>query len=88
MWTRWDWLDYWQPTFAAWVTGQPSKFQADPFPYNSPACNPLLAQGGHPMGMNVAMADGSIHFLNSNISGATWWALCTPNGSDQPGSDW
>jgi prepilin-type N-terminal cleavage/methylation domain-containing protein/prepilin-type processing-associated H-X9-DG protein len=87
MWTRWDWLDYWQSTFAAFSTGTGSKFQADPQPYDSPACIASLAQGGHNAGMNVCMADGSVHFLSTGITGQTWWALCTPNGNDLPG-DW
>jgi prepilin-type N-terminal cleavage/methylation domain-containing protein len=88
MWTRWDWLDYWQPTFAAFITGPSSLFQADPEPTtNGGPCNPRLAQSQHTAGMNVCLADGSVRFLNGGMTGATWWALCTPAGSDQPGPD-
>jgi prepilin-type N-terminal cleavage/methylation domain-containing protein/prepilin-type processing-associated H-X9-DG protein len=89
MWTRWDWLDYWQPTFGAFITGTSSVFQTTPLPYtHGGPCNPRLAQSNHTGGMNVAMCDGSCRFLASNISGTTWWALCTPDGQDIPGPDW
>jgi hypothetical protein len=38
--------------------------------------------------MPVAMADGSVHYLNESITGETWWALCTPNGGEVIGNDW
>jgi len=83
MWTRWDWLDYWQPTFAAFITGPGSIFQVRPLPYtNGGPCNPRLAQSLHTGGMNVGMGDGSVRFLSQGISGTVWWALCTPDGGE------
>ena len=38
--------------------------------------------------MNAALSDGSVRGLNSSISGATWWAACTPNQGEVLGSDW
>jgi prepilin-type processing-associated H-X9-DG protein len=41
----------------------------------------------HTNGMNVCMADGSVRFVNSNISAATFAALCTAKAGDLVGSD-
>jgi prepilin-type N-terminal cleavage/methylation domain-containing protein len=42
----------------------------------------------HTGGMEVGLADGSVRLLNSGISGATWWAACTPAQGDLLGPDW
>jgi prepilin-type processing-associated H-X9-DG protein len=87
MWTRWDWLDYWQPTFAAFITGTGSRFQVKPLPFTRGGpCNPRLAQSLHTGGMNVGMGDGSVRFLSQNLTGTVWWALCTPEGGE-PGTN-
>jgi prepilin-type N-terminal cleavage/methylation domain-containing protein len=39
-------------------------------------------------GLNVAMLDGSVRFINSQVSPKTFMALCTPTGNDVPGGDW
>jgi prepilin-type N-terminal cleavage/methylation domain-containing protein/prepilin-type processing-associated H-X9-DG protein len=85
MWARWDCADYFQPTFASWVTGPASKFQVQPFPYNSSACNFTVPQTAHPGAMNTAFADGSVHPLAAGMSGTVWWALCTPRGGETVG---
>ncbi len=83
MWARWDWTDYWQPTFAAWIIGPSSRFQDAPQPHtNGGRCNPRLAQSPHPGAMNAGLADGSVRSLSSDISGDVWWALCTPDEGD------
>jgi prepilin-type processing-associated H-X9-DG protein len=41
----------------------------------------------HINGMNVCMADGSVRFLRSSISAATFAALSTINAGDIPGPD-
>jgi prepilin-type N-terminal cleavage/methylation domain-containing protein/prepilin-type processing-associated H-X9-DG protein len=64
--------------------GPTSKFLVQP-KYTD--CDPTLASSGHSNGMNVCMADGSVHFLRASISNATWWALCTPSSGDTP-TDW
>ena len=40
----------------------------------------------HPGGMNVSIADGSVRFLQENISAATFAALVTPRGGEVVGS--
>ncbi|WP_020474316.1 DUF1559 family PulG-like putative transporter [Zavarzinella formosa] len=83
MWTRWDYLDYWQATFGAFITGAGSKFQDNPTPYtNGGRCNPRLAQSLHTGGMNVGMGDGSSRFLRASLDANVWWSLCTPNGGE------
>ncbi len=42
----------------------------------------------HTSGMNVALGDGSVRFLNIGMSGTTWWAACTPAGGEILGADW
>ena len=56
-------------------------FQTAPMPWQT-ACDPAQAQTPHPGGMLVGMADGSVRALSSNMSGATWLALCTPDGGE------
>jgi hypothetical protein len=34
------------------------------------------------------MGDASVRSVSSSVTGATWWAACTPNGGDTLGSDW
>jgi prepilin-type N-terminal cleavage/methylation domain-containing protein len=79
---RWDFLDDAQPVFAAWVTGTASMFQINPVPFSR---TNLVAQGPHPAGLAVVMADGSTRVLNTTIAPTTWWALCTPDQGDLPG---
>ncbi len=45
------------------------------------------ARSHHTGGVNVIMADGSVHFINDGISLSTWQAMGSINGSDQIGSD-
>jgi prepilin-type N-terminal cleavage/methylation domain-containing protein/prepilin-type processing-associated H-X9-DG protein len=42
----------------------------------------------HTGGINVGMGDGSVRFLPQGISQSSWFAACTPNGGEPPGSDW
>jgi prepilin-type N-terminal cleavage/methylation domain-containing protein/prepilin-type processing-associated H-X9-DG protein len=86
MWARWDWTDYWQPTFAAFSTGPTSKFQVTPLPYTfGGPCNALVAQGAHPGAMNVCLGDGSVRGLSGSMNADVWWALCTPRGGEVMG---
>jgi prepilin-type processing-associated H-X9-DG protein len=74
--------DLWQPNFGAWSM-EPPQFQP-----RAADCNPARAQTPFSGGINVALADGSVRPVASQISGATWWAACTPNGDEVLGSDW
>lgn len=68
--------------------GAVSKFQVQPLPYEGPNCDPTVATTMHPAGIIVGMADGGTRVLGERISGATWWAACTPMSNDQLGPDW
>ena len=86
MWTRWDWLDYWQSTFAAFQTGVDSRFQTRAIPWgHGGPCNPLVAQTPHSAVMQVGLADGSVRGLSGSMDANTWWAVCTPDQGEQPG---
>jgi prepilin-type N-terminal cleavage/methylation domain-containing protein len=73
-----------------WITGSASRFQVQPgnFLQNPGPCDKRLASSGHSVGMNAALADGSVRFLSQSMSGGTWWAACTPAGGEVLGSDW
>jgi prepilin-type N-terminal cleavage/methylation domain-containing protein len=71
-----------------WVSIGPNiRFQVQPSPFLG-NCDPRLPSTGHPGGMQAGLADGSVRGLSSNISGATFWAACTPNKGDLLGPDW
>ncbi len=95
MWTRWDWLDAWQPAFAAFSNANPPfsdyMFQgassANPWTYPS-NCDPYRPQSLHNGDIvNFAMGDGGVRLFNTSMTTKTFWALCTPNSGDQPGLD-
>jgi prepilin-type N-terminal cleavage/methylation domain-containing protein/prepilin-type processing-associated H-X9-DG protein len=52
------------------------------------SCDPSRASSAHTGGMNVALADGSVRFLSTGLSGDTWWEAVTPAGGEVLGSDW
>ena len=64
------------------------------FPPGSRSCQfppervSTTANSSHDGGVNVALFDGSVHFVSNNISLATWRALGTRNGGESLGSDW
>ena len=41
----------------------------------------------HPGGVNVAFADGSVHFIKNTVAPNTWWALGSRNLGEVVGSD-
>src|SRR5262245_9110468 len=49
--------------------------------------DPRSAASGHEAGGNVAMGDGSVRFVTSSVSGASWWAAITPASRDIIGND-
>jgi prepilin-type N-terminal cleavage/methylation domain-containing protein len=76
--------------------GVASKFQYLPNPpkvaYSAgppvTGCDPGRASTAHPAGMQVCLGDASVRTLGAAMSGATWWAACTPSNNDLLGSDW
>jgi prepilin-type processing-associated H-X9-DG protein len=51
-------------------------------------CDNWRAQSGHPGGMNVGMADGSVRNVSPQISQATWTAVLLPFDGVNGGADW
>ncbi len=45
------------------------------------------ASSYHSGGVNVAMLDGSVHFIKSSINNITWWALATKAGGEVVSAD-
>ena len=45
-------------------------------------CNMRIASSPHTGGIDAAMGDGSVRFINSSISGDNWWAACTASAGD------
>jgi prepilin-type N-terminal cleavage/methylation domain-containing protein/prepilin-type processing-associated H-X9-DG protein len=45
----------------------------------------FAARSRHPLGVNAAMCDGSVHFVSNSISLKTWQALGTTNGGEPVG---
>jgi prepilin-type N-terminal cleavage/methylation domain-containing protein len=73
-----SWNDY--------CIGPSSLFMVQPQPFKG-NCNPTLAATPHRV-MQAAMGDASVRQFAASISGATWWAACTPRGNDVLGADW
>jgi prepilin-type processing-associated H-X9-DG protein len=55
-----------------------------PCNYNSPyyTTEAFAARSRHTGGVNVAFADGSVHFISNNISLATWQALASVSSGE------
>jgi hypothetical protein len=65
--------------------GPGSIFQVSPsFETN---CDPTRASTGHPTGIVVGLADGSVRILAAGMSGEVWWAAVTPAGGEVQGAD-
>lgn len=48
-------------------------------------CSLMTAQSMHSGGVQVAMADGSVRFINQSIDLNTWWAIGTRASGETPG---
>jgi prepilin-type N-terminal cleavage/methylation domain-containing protein len=75
--------------------GVNSVFQVQPAPHltgndltGATGCDSRRAHTPHPAGMLILLGDGSVRGLTPKISGATWWAACTPATKDLMGTDW
>ena len=89
----WTWKGDW------WASGQSATYSHTQTPNRtscyysdfgqpqSAAVNILAASSRHPGGVNVAFADGSVHFLKSTVSPAAWYALATVAGNEVLSSD-
>ncbi len=86
LWAHGNWNPWWEPRFNSYAhRNLGSIFQVSPL---SAACDAARLQTIHTNVMNVALLDGSVRNISSNIAPATWWAACTPKGDDSLGSNW
>jgi len=72
----------WAPVFAYWTQATPQ------FNVTFQNANGQVPNSGHGTTIQCAMMDGSVKQVTSSVSQATWWAACTPAGSDILGSNW
>jgi prepilin-type N-terminal cleavage/methylation domain-containing protein/prepilin-type processing-associated H-X9-DG protein len=89
----WTWKGDW------WASGQSSTYSHTQLPnrtscyysdFGQPqaaAVNMLAASSRHPGGINVAFADGSVHFIKSSVNPIAWYGLATVNGGEMLSSD-
>jgi prepilin-type processing-associated H-X9-DG protein len=70
-----------------WVTATPP-FQVQPISATNGNCNYHIPSSPHDGGINVLLADGSVKFVSSSVSAATWWFAIMPNDGHSLGADW
>jgi prepilin-type N-terminal cleavage/methylation domain-containing protein len=51
----------------------------------SEADSAITPSSNHTGGIQISMADGSVHFISNNIAIETWWAIGTRGSGDLPG---
>ncbi len=61
-------------------------FQVQPIPFGG--CDPSRGNSPHTGGMNCGLGDGSVRFINPNISALTWGYACDPRDGNPLPSDW
>jgi len=86
LWAHGNWDYNWMPAFETWVESGPgAMFQVMP---TQAQCDHFRASTGHPAGMQVCLADGSVRTLSQSMSATTYWYACTPAGGETLGADW
>jgi len=91
LWAHGAWNPAWEPRFNSYANrGPTSKFQVQPSPSptNTSSCDNTRPSSSHSNGMNTLLMDGSVRFLNPNLTANTWWFACTPNGGETLPPDW
>jgi prepilin-type N-terminal cleavage/methylation domain-containing protein/prepilin-type processing-associated H-X9-DG protein len=83
----------WRPAFnlstgKGAVRGYPAARMFQVAPDFLHTCDASRPQAAHRGGINVALADGSVRFVSSGLSAATWAAACDPRDGVPLGSDW
>jgi prepilin-type processing-associated H-X9-DG protein len=70
-----------------WARGGPSTLRGFE-PTDVPPCGDGRPFGGHPSGMNAAMADGSVRFVSTSVHPATLAAAITIDGGEPVPREW
>jgi prepilin-type processing-associated H-X9-DG protein len=85
----------WRPGYnlgASKGGGGLANYPPSPLPQSAPNfednCIPTTTQSNHRGGLNVCMGDGSVRFVATSISAATWAAANDPRDGVPLGSDW
>jgi prepilin-type processing-associated H-X9-DG protein len=84
-------LNYWGTTYTPLIQPPPSFCGSNTVAWTwggKVSTCMCRATSPHTGGINVGLGDGSVRFLAGGISGATWFAACTPQGGETLGSDW
>jgi len=79
-WASWNKVGGYYPDW-----NQSIAFQGAP---SASACNWYVTQSGHSNGLNAGLGDGSVRSVSTNVSAATWKAVCQTDDTSIPGSDW
>jgi prepilin-type N-terminal cleavage/methylation domain-containing protein/prepilin-type processing-associated H-X9-DG protein len=92
------WADsssYWRPVFCInsldrtpSAAGYPPCAMFQDSPSWATQCDASRAQSWHSGGMNIAMADGSTHFLSASMNKQIWQKLCDPRDGSAVGGGW
>jgi len=74
------------------VTPNSNQYQWSACRIGCPGCgidfgNFINANSGHPGGVNVGMADGSVKFIKESIAANIWWSLGTKAGGEAISAD-
>ena len=90
---NWTWKGDW------WISGQSATYSHTQLP-NRNSCyysdvgqpaaaifNAVAASSRHPGGVNVAFADGSVHFIKSSVAPTAWYGLATVSGNEVVSTD-
>jgi|SRR5262245_1039885 len=70
------------------VTGYPAAFKFQVQPAWDTQCDPSRPQSPHSGGIHVLLADGSVRFINENISDVTWARAVDPRDREPLDGDW
>jgi len=69
-------------------TGYPAALMPQDAPNFINTCQPWRTQSAHGGGINVCLGDGSVRFVSTAISAATWATVNDPRDGGNPGEDW
>jgi prepilin-type processing-associated H-X9-DG protein len=82
-------LDFFAPVVNALPNGVITPAYTPQFKPNPQLnCDPTRPSTMHTGGINAAMGDGSVRFINSAISPTTWFLASVPNDGLPMPSDW